>query len=300
LDKPEPIYAGRKKSMLIPYYFFLPAGLVLIAIVIFPLAYSFVVSLMDTKLVQPGVPQFVGFKNFIRAFKDKNFLTSMCNTLLFVAVVVIAEFIIGMFLALFSTVKIPGIGVLRTTLIIPTILAPVVVGLIWRYMLFKGHGVLSYFLYLLNLEPETGILGNVIWARIAIYLTDIWEWSGFMALIFLAGILSIPKDLYEAARVDGASSFYIFRRITLPILKPTILIAVIIRTMDAFCVYDIVYALTRGGPGMVTTTVSYQIYRTTIRYGELGYGASLAWILMIVIVIISIAYIKIAYREEKI
>lgn len=287
-------------SKISPYLFFLPAGLVLIAIVIFPLIYSLIASLLDIELIQVTSPNFVGLQNFFRAFKDHNFLISLWNTLLFVMVVVTVEFIIGITLALFATVEIPCVGILRTILIIPTILAPVVVGLMWRYMLFKGHGVLSYLLYLINLEPETGILGNVIWARIAVYLTDIWEWSGFMALIFLAGILSIPNDLYEAAKVDGASRFHIFWRITLPILRPTILIALIIRTMDAFVVYDIVYAITRGGPGMVTTMVSYQIYRTTIRYGELGYGAALAWVLMIIVVLISLVYIKVAYRGEKI
>lgn len=291
---------GIKMSSLLPFLFFLPAGLALIAIVVFPLVYSLGISLMDIKLIQLDPPNFIGLQNFFHAFKDHNFLTSLWNTMLFVLVVVTVEFIIGIALALFATVDIPGIGVLKTILIIPTILAPVVVGLIWRYMLFKGHGVFSHLLYLINIEPETGILGNVIWARIAVYLTDIWEWSGFMALIFLAGILSIPKDLYEAARVDGASKLKIFLRITMPMLRPTILIALIIRTMDAFCVYDIVYAITRGGPGMVTTTVSYQIYRTTIRYGELGYGSGLAWIVMIIVVLISIVYIKVAYKDEKI
>ncbi len=297
-SKPSP--GGKKISNVTQYIFFLPAGLVLIAIVIYPLIYSLIASLTDIELLKLQSASFVGLENFIRSLKDKNFLISLWNTVLFVAVVVTIEFLIGLALALFVTVDIPGIKVLKTVLIVPTVLAPVVVGLMWRYMLFKGHGVLSYLLYLLHFEPETGILGNVIWARIAIYLTDIWEWSGFMALIFLAGIVSIPKELYEAAKVDGAAPFHIFVRITLPMLKPTILIAVIIRTMDAFCVYDIVYTITRGGPGMVTTTVSYQIYRTTIRFGELGYGSALAWILMVVVVLISIVYIKVAYRREKI
>lgn len=293
------IFRTRRKNIQ-PYLFFLPAGLALVVIVIFPIVYSLVVSLLDIKIIQNTPPSFVGMRNFLKAFADRNYLISFSNTFIFVAFVVSFELLVGMGLALFASLRIPGIRILRTILIVPAILAPIVIGLMWRYMCFKGTGILSYLLSLINLEPASGILGNGLWASFAVYFADIWEWSGFMALIFLAGILSVPDDLYEAAKVDGASSFKMFVRITLPMMKPTILIALILRTMDAFCVYDIVWALTRGGPGMATTMVSYQIYRTTIRYGELGYGSALAWLHMAVVVFVSIIYIRIAYKGEKI
>jgi multiple sugar transport system permease protein len=296
----EKIQIRHKRRNFQPYIFFLPAGLALIIIVIFPIVYSLVVSLLDIKIIQSGPSNFVGLKNFLKAFSDRNYLISFRNTFLFVGVVVSFELLVGMGLALFASQNIPGIRILRTILIVPAILAPIVIGLMWRYMCFKGTGILSYLLSLINFEPDTGILGSGIWASFAVYFADIWEWSGFMALIFLAGILSVPDDLYEAAKVDGASSLHMFLRITLPMMKPTILIALILRTMDAFCVYDIVWALTRGGPGMSTTMVSYQIYRTTIRYGELGYGSALAWLHMAVVVFVSVIYIRVAYRGEKI
>ena len=164
---------------------------------------------------------------------------------------------------------------LRVSFLLPTVLAPIVVGLMWRYMLFKGHGVLSALLGVFGLEPETGILGSSALSRIAIYLTDIWEWSGFMALIFVAGMMGISPELYEAARVDGASRVQIFWRITLPVLRPTILIAVIIRSIDAFCVSDIISAITRGGPGMSTArrSLSDLSHRHPQQRGAAGTGS---------------------------
>jgi len=281
------------------YVFLLPAVIVLLAIVVFPLLFSIVASFFDIKLVNLRFTDFVGFGNYFAAFADRNFLVSLWNTVVFVLVVVSLEFVVGMLLALLASAPIPAVAVLRVSFLLPTVLAPVVVGLMWRYMLFKGHGVLSFLLAVLGLEPETGILGNIVLSKIAIYLTDIWEWSGFMALIFVAGMMGISTELYEAARVDGASRVQIFWRITLPVLRPTILIAVIIRSMDSFCVYDIIYAITRGGPGMSTTSVSYQIYRTAIRNSELGYGSALSWIVTVIVIIMSLVYIRVAYRRQE-
>ena len=291
----------RKRSIpagIRPYVFLLPAGLVLVAIVLFPLFFSLAASLFRVTLTDLRLISFKGFENYRAAFHDSNFLTSLLNTMVFVVVVVAAETVIGMALALLCSLEVRGMGILRIALIIPTVVAPVVVGLMWRYMLFKGNGVLSYLLSLVGLEPETGILGSALLSRMSIYVTDVWEWSGFMALIFLAAILSIPAELYEAARVDGAKRFQIFWSITIPVLRPTVLVALIIRSMDSFCVYDIIYALTRGGPGMSTTSVSYQIYNTAIRYNELGYGSALSWIVTIIVVLLSLLYIRIAYRKE--
>jgi len=281
-----------------PYLFFLPAGLVLVAIVLFPLLFSLIASFFDVTLVDLRLISFRGLGNYRAAFQDPNFLASLLNTIVFVVVVVTMETAIGMALALICSIEVKWIGILRIALIVPTVLAPVVVGLMWRYMLFKGHGLLSYLLSLVHLEPEMGILGSPLLSKVSIYVTDIWEWSGFMALIFLAGILSVPDELYEAARVDGAKRLQIFWRITLPILRPTVLVALIIRSMDSFCVYDIIYAITRGGPGMSTTSVSYHISRTTIRYNELGYGSALSWIVTIIVVLLSLVYIRVAYRRE--
>lgn len=278
------------------HVFLLPAVIVLLAIVVFPLLFSIVASFFDIRLVNLKFTDFTGFRNYFAAFSDRNFLVSLWNTVLFVLVVVSLELVVGMLLALLAAAPIPAVAVLRVSFLLPTVLAPVVVGLMWRYMLFKGHGVLSSLLGVFGLEPETGILGSSVLSRIAIYLTDIWEWSGFMALIFVAGMMGISPELYEAARVDGASPVQIFWRITLPVLRPTILIAVIIRSMDAFCVYDIIYAITRGGPGMSTTSVSYQIYRTAIRNSELGYGSALSWIVTVIVLIMSLFYIRVAYR----
>ncbi len=281
------------------YVFLLPAAIVLLAIVVFPLVFSVVASFFDIQLVNLSFRNFVGLRNFLAAFGDRNFLVSLGNTAVFVLVVVSLECVAGLLLAALAMARIPGVAVLRVSFLLPTVLAPIVVGLMWRYMLFKGHGVLSYLLALVGLEPETGILGSITLSRLAIYLTDIWEWSGFMAMIFVAGMMGIAAELYEAARVDGASRLQIFRRITLPMLRPTILIAVIIRSMDAFCVYDIIYAITRGGPGLSTTSVSYQIYRTAIRNSELGYGSALSWIVTLIVLVMSLLYIRVAYRGQE-
>ncbi len=281
------------------FVFLLPAGLILLAIVVFPLVFSIVASFFDVELLNLGFRNFVGLRNYLAAFGDRNFLVSLGNTVVFVLVVVSLECVAGLLLAALAMAPVPGVAVLRVSFLLPTVLAPIVVGLMWRYMLFKGHGVLSYLLALLGLEPETGILGSITLSQLAVFLTDIWEWSGFMAMIFVAGMMGIAAELYEAARVDGASRLQIFRRITLPMLRPAILIALIIRSMDAFCVYDIIYAITRGGPGLSTTSVSYQIYRTAIRNNELGYGSALSWIVTVIVLLLSLAYIRVAYRRQE-
>jgi multiple sugar transport system permease protein len=183
------------------------------------------------------------------------------------------------------------IGFLRTTLIIPTIMTPVVVGLIWRLMYNPDMGMLNYFLALFGFPTVnwTGMPGT---ALPSVIIADIWEWTPFMALIMLAGLQALPQEPFEAALVDGASAWQSFRYITLPFLAPTMLVAFLIRLMDAFKTFDLVFVLTQGGPGMSTEILNYYTYRYGFKFFHLGYASALSWLLVVVITIISMILVK--------
>jgi len=283
---------------LIPYFLIIPAIVILVALIIYPLVFSLSTSLSDFSLRKTS-SYFIGLTNYWDAFHDEEFLISLKNTLGFVAGMVSLEFFLGLVIALLSIGELRGIGFFRSLLVVPFSVAPVVVGLMWRYMAFKG-GIVSYFLSLIGFQPPRGLLGEAFTARVMVVAADTWEWTGFMALILIAGLLSIPQEVYDSGQIDGASNWQTLKHITLPLLKPVILIALILRTMDAFCIYDVIYALTMGGPGSSTNVVSLYIYRTAMRYGKLGYASALSWIVLLVVICISLLYIKIAYGKEEI
>ncbi len=275
-----------------PYIFISPAVIILLLIVIFPLIFSLGVSFCEWNLIRGGKWKFVGLNNYIYfLFKDPYFRTSLKVTLTFVLVAVGLELVLGLGIAFLLNRPLKGIGLYRTILVIPSTMTPVVVGIIWRLLYNPELGTLNYFLSLLGLPPLNW-LGDPSLALPSVIMADIWEWTPFMALILLAGLQALPRDPFEAAIVDGASSFQLFRYVILPLLQPTIIIATLLRIMDAFKTFDLVFVLTHGGPGMSTEVLSYYTYRYGFKFFHIGHASALSYLLLVIIIIITQVFVR--------
>lgn len=289
-----------KKFKADPYFFLLlPLLLFIVVIAIYPLIFSFRISLFNYRLTDPNQTQtFIGLENYIRAFKDQTVLISIKNTLVFVAGTVSVELLLGLGLALLFAQETKLAQFIRSFLLIPMALPPLVVGLIWKALYNADFGVIAYYLKALGINVGRGPLGELSVAMPAVILVDVWQWTPLLMVIFLAGLKSLPEEPFEAAFVDGASRWQSFLYLTLPLLKPTFLIAFLLRTVQSFKVFDIIYATTAGGPGQATTVLNYHIYTVGLTFFDMGYAAALANILLLLVTILSIIYIMVMSRRQ--
>ena len=285
--------------------FIMPTMILLILMNIFPLLWSLYLSFHDYEASMPKSPEFIGAKNYVDVLTDPDIWKYFQTTAYFVVLAVAAQFLIGFGLALLLNRSFAAKGLVTTLLLLPMMLSPVVVGLFWRFILASDDsGLLNFILSpLLKLpfinSPPIGWTTDPKIAMLAVVIVDTWMWSPFMMLIALAGLSAVPKYLYEAADVDRASAWFKFRWITLPLVSPLLLIALLFRTMDAFKMFDIVYVLTReGGPGTVTETVSMNLYRMAFRNYDTGKACAMAYILLIIIVALSNIYVKYLNRVK--
>lgn len=267
-----------------------PALIVLGALSIYPLLFAVQVSFRT--------PSGYGFGNFSRLINDRLFLISLFQTLVYTAGALAVEFGIGLGLALLANRQFRGRGLLRSVLLIPMLLPPVVVAVIWRLILNPEFGVLNGTLRLLGIDTAP-----LTWAAAentalpSVMLVDIWEWTPFLFLLLLAGLQSLPVEPFEAATVDGASKWQILRHLTLPMLKPVIAIAVLLRGMDLLRVFDQVFILTQGGPGFATETVTLYIYRTAFRFYNFGYAVVMSFVLLIATTVIARSFLRLLGRQ---
>jgi multiple sugar transport system permease protein len=275
-----------------PWLLIAPAALFALAVTVLPLGYSVLTSFREFPLGQ--APVFVGLQNYRNLLHDASFRSSLGTTLVFTVVATAVEFVFGLALALLLKEEFRFQGIIRSSLIIPMIIAPIVVGIIWRLLYGAEVGLFSYAVQALT-GKTINVLSSTALALPALILVDIWEWTPFMFLILLAGIQSLPQEPFEAARVDGASSWNIFLHLTVPMLKPVILVALLIRALDAFTVFDQVFVLTQGGPGAATEVATLMIYKTAFRFSQFGYGASMAVMLLVLVVFFSAALTR-AFR----
>jgi len=264
----------------LPRVLIAPTALFALAMTVLPLGYSLLTSLQNYPLGR--APLFVGLQNYRNLLQDNSFYSSLGVTLTFTVAATAIEFILGLTLALLLKEEFPFQGVIRSSLIIPMVIAPVVVGIIWRLLYNADVGLFSYTVQALT-GKNISVLSSTTLALPAVILVDIWEWTPFMFLILLAGIQSLPLEPFEAARVDGASAWNIFVHLTLPMLRPVISVAILIRALDAFTVFDQVFVLTQGGPGTATEVATLMIYKTAFRFSQYGYGAAMAVALLILV-----------------
>lgn len=275
-----------------------PGILFLIALSLYPLGYSAVVAFRHWNLLEFGGRPWIGFRNFSLILHSPDFWHSLGVTARFVAGAVTIELVLGLALALLFFRRFPGDRILRALLILPMVIAPVIVGLLWRFMLNAEYGVLNYLLGLIGIGARD-YFSDPGWALPSLVLVDVWQWTPFVFLILLAGLQGIPNDILEAARVDGARGVRLLFDQIIPLLRYPIGVALLLRVIDSFRVYDIVVMTTRGGPINVTDTMSWHIYNVGFRSFDISYAAAYSWLMLIVVVIVATLLMRVVFRREQ-
>jgi multiple sugar transport system permease protein len=277
----------------------LPAVVWILLFTIFPLLYAVYTSFYSFRFGQFN--QFVGLDNYRRLFTDQNLHADLRLTLVFVAVTVTVEMVLGFALALLLNRELWGKNVLRAIMTLPLFATPVAMGYLGITIYYEQNGPLNELLRFLGL-PGRPWLSNPVWSQVAVILVDVWQWTPFVFLVALAGLQSLSPDLYEAAEVDGAAGWNMFRRITLPLMAPTLWLILLLRLVEAFKVFDIPASMTLGGPGRATEVYSLFTYRTALRFFDHGYASTQGFLLLlIVMVIVTLLFgrIRQLYEEES-
>ncbi len=264
----------------------IPAILVLMLVYAYPIGRAFVLSFFTENLSTnlEAVP--TGFSNYVRMVLDGRFWSSIWNTAIFTVFSLALELLLGMAIALVLDQTFRGRGLVRTVAILPWALPTALIALAWRWIFNGEFGVWNDMLinwFHIIEEPVTW-LGHPLWAMVSAIAADVWKTTSFVAILLLAGLQAIPQELYEAHEVDGATPFQSFRQITLPLLMPQIIIAMLFRFAQAFGIFDLLVVMTGGGPGGATEMVSLYIYDTVMRYLDFGYGAALVVVTFLILI----------------
>ena len=252
-----------------------PAVVTLLVLMVFPLVYTAYLSLHEWYASSVLGPQFVGLQNYVQLFaRDERFWPAFVTTLVFTAGSVILTVVLGLGIAHLLIRVFPGRGLARTLMLLPMIATPVAMALVWMTMMSPTIGVLNWLLSCVGLPPSAWVSSprSVI---AALLLVETWMWTPMTTLICLAGLAALPGEPFESARVDGASSRQVFWHVTLPLLRATLVVAALFRTIDALKVFDIVYVMTEGGPGFASETLNLYVFQTSFKYLNLGYASAL-------------------------
>lgn len=268
-----------------------PTMIVMTVVGLYPLLHSLYISLTNYNPTFGDGSSFVGLANYTKAFQDDQFWHAILLTVIFTFASVLFSLVLAILLSVLFNLRHPGFVVLRTLILIPMLITPIAVGITWRVMMMPDLGVLNFLFSLVGLPPQLWASSPAS-AMLSVILVDVWQWTPFMFLIIFAGISSLPKSPFEAAAIDGASPVAAFFAITLPMLKPVIVIATLLRIVDAFRTYDTVYIITRGGPDFSTDLVSIYLQRVNFRFFDLGYGSALSWLTLIVVLIIVLLFVR--------
>ena len=281
---------GEGLDLALPYLLLAPAVLFALAVLVYPIWDGIRASTMSYRYGK--VVGWVGFDNYTRLWSDPQFLNALWVTVSFVALAVAFETVLGLALALFCANEFRGVRLLRGILIIPMVITPVVVAIVFRLIYASDAGMLTVVSQSLGGGPVE-ILGHPARAFLGLVALDVWEWTPLEFLILLAGIQSLPVEPFEAARVDGASPWRVLLDHTLPMLKPVLAIAIVLRTIDAFGTFDQVFVLTRGGPGEATKLLSIYGYDTAFKFQDTGYAAALFVTMGLLILAAALAAVRI-------
>jgi multiple sugar transport system permease protein len=269
-----------------------PAMVLLVALVVLPTLYVVQLSMSRLELSESGDAVFIGVGNFVRMlFDDPEFLPAVGRSIFFVVVAVPVEFVLGLSMALLMDRQLRGLGILRTLMVMPMAMTPIVAGMIWLILYNPTHGAINYLLGLVGIagpnwtsDPNTALLSIII--------VDIWQWTPFMFLVFSAALLTVPRDLLDAVRVDGGSSWQGFRYVSFPHIRRVGLIAALILLIDSLKVFDQIYALTKGGPGTATQTLNFYAFLQGFQWFHMGYAAALLVIGIVLAAVFTWAMLK--------
>ncbi|MEP7246398.1 MAG: sugar ABC transporter permease [Gammaproteobacteria bacterium] len=285
-----------------PYVLLLPTVALLFAFTLYPLLQGLWMSMFRRGLVvvpqvPESIPTFVGLNNYVQLLADKGFVTSLLRTVLFVVVAVPLQLIASLSLALLLAPQTRFNAVARTIVFFPSMISGLIIGVIWAWLFARNSGLVNYGLSLFGL-PAVPWLEQDQLAQAAVVVAWVWGGAGFNMMILIAGLTAIPKDLYEAAAVDGTSRWRTFTRITLPLLEPSIVVVVVLGVIGAFQVYEIVVSLTTGGPGRATVFLVQNIYDTAFkRPDQAGLAAAQSGVLFVILMVLTILQLRVAKRR---
>lgn len=287
---------GKKKFF--AYLFVLPVLVLLTIILIIPTVLTVAISFCSWHIVSGEKLRYVGVKGYVDTLVDPAFWSALRVTMLLVAACVFLELVGGLVIALLLTqgIKSKRKGLVRTVFLLPYLISPVVVGLQWRWLYNFHYGLINYVLRKIGL-PALAWLANSSTVLPAIIIADVWQWTPFATLFLSAGLLAIPKELYEAAKIDGASALSMFKNITLPLLKSVILIVLVMRSIFSFRMFDKIYVLTGGGPANASTNLGILMYKKTFEFWYLGRAAVLGGIMCGIGILMGIFYVKLVKIE---
>ena len=294
---PRPASAARRRRNYARNYwpFVVPAGLVVGAVIIFPWLFTLYMSVHEWHI--GGAQTWAGLANYQRMFTDDRFLWSIVRTLYFTVLAVVFPMILGIAAALCFEKNFPLRGLARTIFILPMMATPVAVALVWTMMFHPQLGVLNYLLTSMGLPPSAWSYsaGTVIPTLV---MVETWQWTPLVMLIVLGGLASLPQDPYEAARLDGASAWQMFRHITVPLVWPHIVVALVIRTIDALKAFDTIFVISNGGPGTASETLNIYLYLQAFAYYDMGYASAVVVVFFVIIMLVSLLLFSVRQRSE--
>jgi multiple sugar transport system permease protein len=275
------------------WLFSLPAVVVILAVIVFPWLFTVFMSAHDWKI--GGGVDFVAAQNYRDLFADARFIESMGHTLYFTLLAVALPVFFGTAAALVFHREFPWRGVLRTVFVMPMMATPVAISLVWTMMFHPQLGVLNYLLSLVGIAPSAWVYDPATVIPTLI-LVEVWHWTPLVMLIVLGGLAGLPKEPYESALIDGANSWHMFRHITLPLVWPFIMVAIVIRTIDALKAFDTIFVITQGGPGTASETLNVFLYLQAFQFFKIGYASAVVVIFFVIIIMLSLLLL---YARQK-
>ena len=261
-----------------------PAILFMLLLVVYPTLFAVTTSF--EKYILPRKPSFAGLDNWRWVVNDASFWTAFGITLKFVVIAVVVEIVLGTLIALFLNRDFRGQTLVRGLCILPLVAAPFATSLAWRHLYNSDYGVINYALQAIGL-PKVEFLADSSIALYSVIAIDVWQWTPLVVFVVFAALRGLPKEPFEAARIDGASAWFTFRRLTLPMIKPVLLIVAMLRLVEAFRVYDILYGTTRGGPGTSTETINWLIFREGFQYFDLGRATAMSVLVLLMVLVLT-------------
>lgn len=281
---------------LVPYFLLLPACVILIGLTMYPYVYSFYLS-FHTWGGGITAPLFVGLSNYNEIFRSYEFWNALKLSGIWTGTTVIVEFVIGFAIALLLAIEVKGRKIYRVLVMIPMVMTPIVSSLTWKTLVYHPSlGIANWALSLIALAPQAW-LGENSTALLSVIIYDIWHWTPFVILCLLAGLSALPTEPYDAAKVDGASRRQIFLYLTLPLMNKVILVALLFRMIDAFRTFDVIFAMTGGGPGRATQTLPLYIFQTGLEFFYFGKGAAISVVTVIIAILLVFPEIKLFKRR---
>lgn len=278
--------------------FVAPSILFIVVMIIVPLLYNFAMSFTDWQMSLVKSPSFLGLQNYKDLLQDERFLNSVWRTIVFSAIAIALETVLGVALAVLFNRKFHGRRIVQALMLLPVVATPVALGMVWTLILEPSIGFANVVLQALGMAPRTFIATTGFESLLCLILIDVWEWTPMVMLMVYGGLMTIPQDPYESALLDGATKWQTFTKITLPLASPAILVAVLMRLIDVVKTYDIIYATTQGGPSFATETINIYGYLNMFGYYRFGKAAAISVLFFIVVMAVGCGFLKVKSKVE--